>query len=135
MAAPKTRPTDADVHEFLLAATPAQRSVDGLALNKIFREVTGAEPVMWGPSIVGYGSVPVCTSAGVYDWPKTGFSPRKASLTLYGLNTLPDVEPLMAELGTFTQSVACVYVKRLEHLNAEVLRELIARAWALEPEE
>jgi len=56
MAENKTQPTDADVHAFLNAATPARRREDGLALAELFREVTGTDPVMWGPSIVGYGS-------------------------------------------------------------------------------
>lgn len=130
MAAPKTRPTDADPLEFLRAATPARRSTDGLALNEIFREITGVEPVMWGPSIVGYGSTPLTTTAGTYDWPTLGFSPRKSALTLYGLSDFPGAEELLERLGTHTTSVACLYVKTLDDVDLETLRELIRQAWA-----
>ena len=84
MAEPKTRPTDASVDAFLDAATPAQRRMDGFALLEIMREITGEEPVMWGPSIVGFGSRPlVYASDREVDWPVAAFSPRKASLVLY----------------------------------------------------
>ncbi|MFC7765669.1 hypothetical protein [Leucobacter soli] len=56
MAESKTQPTDADVGEFLRAATPSKRRDDGLRLAEIFHDVTGVRPVMWGASIVGYGS-------------------------------------------------------------------------------
>ncbi len=63
MATQKTQPTDANVDEFLDAATPARRREDGHALAEIFHEVTGVDPVMWGPSIVGYGSYRYISSA------------------------------------------------------------------------
>jgi len=56
MAEIKTQPTTADVPAFLEAATPERRRIDGLALAELFREVTGAEPVLWGPTMVGYGT-------------------------------------------------------------------------------
>ncbi|MBL3686781.1 DUF1801 domain-containing protein [Leucobacter zeae] len=133
--APKTRPTDADVGAFLDAATPAKRRADGLALAEIFRETTGADPVLWGPSMVGYGSYRYVSPAnprtrGV--WPRTGFSPRKAKLSLYGLKDLPEGAALLPELGTYTEGAGCVYVARLEDIDLGVLRRLIAIAWARE---
>ena len=80
MSQPKTGPTDASVEEFLNAATPQRRREDGLLLAEIFHEVTGAEPVMWGPSIVGYGSYRYVSPSDPRrqeQWPKTGFSPRR----------------------------------------------------------
>ena len=56
MAEPKTKPTDADVRAFIEAATPDKRREDGLVLDAIFQEVTGAQPVLWGPTMIGYGS-------------------------------------------------------------------------------
>jgi hypothetical protein len=98
----KTRPTDADVRAFLERATPAKRRADGLALAEIFGEVTGEEPVLWGPSIVGYGSYRYVSPANPRtrgDWPKTGFSPRKAQLSLYGLKDLPEGAELLPPAG------------------------------------
>ncbi|MDO8382772.1 MAG: hypothetical protein Q7T17_07330 [Microbacterium sp.] len=81
----KTQATDADVTALLEAAAPQRRRDDGLALADIFREVTGVDPVLWGPSIVGYGRYHYASpvnprTRGVM--PKTGFSPRKAQLSL-----------------------------------------------------
>ena len=81
MGEPKTVPTAASVEEFLHAATPTRRQEDGLRLAEIFHEVTGADPILWGPSIVGYGSYRYVSRANPRtrgNWPKTGFSPRKA---------------------------------------------------------
>lgn len=133
MAENKTQPTDASVDEFLDAATPARRRDDGKALAEVFREVTGAEPVMWGPSLVGYGSYRYVSPANPRnhgDWPKTGFSPRKAQLSIYGLKDLPEGAALLPELGTYTEGAGCVYVRKLEDIDLDVLRRLIAIAWS-----
>lgn len=131
-SAPKTQPTDADVHAFLDAATPARRRADGLALAEIFHEVTGEAPVLWGPSIVGYGSYHYVSPANPRtrgEWMKTGFSPRKAQLSLYGLKDLPEGAALLTELGRYTEGAGCVYVRTLDDIDLGVLRRLIAIAW------
>ena len=66
------------------------------------------------------------------DWFKTGFSPRKAQLTFYGLNDLPGSAELLPKLGTYTEGVSCVYAKKLEDIDLDVLRGLIAIAWTRE---
>jgi hypothetical protein len=129
---PKTKPTDADVQAFLQAAQPARRATEGQELNGIFREVTGVDPVMWGPSMVGYGSYEYVSPANPRTrgtWPKTAFSPRRAALTLYGLKDRPEGAALLPKLGTFTEGAGCVYVKKLADVDLDVLRELIAIAW------
>ena len=133
MGEPKTVPTDASVDDFLDAATPARRREDGLRLAGIFHEVTGADPVLWGPSIVGYGSYHYVSPANPRtqgEWPKTGFSPRKAQLSLYGLKDLPEGAALLPSLGRYTEGAGCVYVKKLADIDVEVLRRLIAIAWS-----
>lgn len=132
MSAPKTVPTDASVQDFLEAATPARRREDGLRLAEIFHEVTGERPVMWGPSMVGYGSYRYISPADPRrrgDWPKTGFSPRKAQLSIYGLKDLPEGAALLSQLGTHTEGAGCVYVRTLDDIDLDVLRRLIAIAW------
>ncbi|MEY9851915.1 hypothetical protein ABH923_001593 [Leifsonia sp. EB41] len=133
MAEVKTQPSDADVRAFLEAATPARRRADGLVLADIFHEVTGADPVLWGPSIVGYGSYHYVSPSDPRrqgEWPKTGFSPRKAQLSLYGIKDLPEGAALLPSLGTFTEGAGCVYVRKLDDIDLAVLRRLIAIAWA-----
>ena len=133
MAENKTQPTDASVDDFLDAATPARRRDDGRALAEVFHEVTGAKPVMWGPSLVGYGSYRYVSPANPRnqgDWPKTGFSPRKAQLSIYGLKDLPEGAALLPDLGTYTEGAGCVYVRQLDDIDLDVLRRLIAIAWS-----
>ena len=136
MAEPKTKPTDASVPDFLDAAQPPRRVEEGHRLATIIREETGAEPVMWGPSMVGYGSYhyvsPSRTSTAEGDWPKVAFSPRKGALTLYGLKDQPEGAALLPELGGYTEGAGCVYVKRLEQVDEHVLRRLIRIAWSRE---
>ncbi|MBA8816371.1 hypothetical protein FHX48_001444 [Microbacterium halimionae] len=133
--ATKTVPTDADVNAFLAQVTPAKRREDGLRLAEIFQKATGADPVMWGPSIIGYGSYHYVSPVNPRthgDWPKTGFSPRKASLSIYGLKDLPEGAKLLPQLGTYAEGAGCVYVKKLEDIDEDVLRRLIEIAWSRE---
>lgn len=135
MAEQKTKPTEADVREFIASATPEKRRIDGLRLAEIFAEVTGVEPVMWGPSMVGYGEYHYRSPVNPRNhgvWPKTAFSPRKAQLSLYGLKDVPEGAALLPSLGTYTEGAGCVYVKKLEDIDEGVLRRLIAIAFARE---
>ncbi|TFC24501.1 DUF1801 domain-containing protein [Cryobacterium sp. TMT1-3] len=133
MAENKTQPTDASVEDFLNAATPARRRDDGKALDAIFREVTGADPVLWGPSIVGYGTYRYVSPVNPLsngDWMKTGFSPRKAQLSIYGLKDTAEGAALLPQLGKYTEGMGCVYVRKLDDIDLDVLRRLIAIAAA-----
>lgn len=133
--APKTQPTEVDVHEFLNAVNPKQRREDGLALETIFTDVTGVNPVMWGPSIVGYGQYEYISPSDPKrrgNWPKTGFSPRKAQLSIYGLKDLAAGVELLPALGLYTEGAGCVYVRKLEDIDELVLRQLIQIAWSRE---
>lgn len=124
MSEPKTLPTDACVEDFLAAVEPARRREEGRVLCALMQEVTGETAVMWGPSIVGFGRYANVTANGKSaDWPRMGFSPRKAALTLY-LATTDENEDLLARLGPHTTSVACLYIKRLDQVDMDVLRDL-----------
>lgn len=132
MSTAKTRPTNASVEDFIQSATPIKRREDGQLLNSIFREVTGAEPVLWGPSIVGYGQytyVSPSNSRNTGIWLKTGFSPRKAQLSIYGLKGQEAGAQLLPRLGKYTEGAGCVYVKKLEDIDMEILRQLIKIAF------
>lgn len=128
MAELKTKPTAQSVSDFLTREPEARRR-DCLALVEMMREATGADPVMWGPSIVGFGSYHYKYASGREgDWPIIGFSPRKKEITLY---IMPGFEPfadLMAKLGTYRTGVSCLYVKQLADIDQKVLRQLLARA-------
>ena len=130
MAAPKTRPTDQDVTAFLDAVEHPRRREEGHVLRALMERVTQQPAVMWGPTRVGFGSSSYTNTLGTNDWFDVGFSPRKPAMTIYGIhNGYEPVNPLLAELGPHTTSKACLYVKRLDDIDLEVLERLIRDAW------
>lgn len=126
MAEPKTKPTKASVAAFLSAVENDQRRNDAKAVDKIMRDVTGKKPVMWGTAIVGYGSYE--TKSG--DWPRLGFSPRKANLVLYIMPGFKEAASLLKKLGKHKVGGSCLYINKLEEVDAGVLRDLVAASWA-----
>ena len=128
---PITAPTDEDPQDYLAALDSERRREEGRALLELFRDATGAEPVMWGPSMVGYGTMHYRSPSGATEghWMRVGFSPRKAKLSLYGLQGHPRSEELLERLGRHTLGVGCVYALRLEHLDVGVLTELVRHSY------
>jgi hypothetical protein len=123
---PKTTRTDASVAEFLGTVPNRQRREDAEEVCDLMREVTGLEPAMWGPSIVGFGQYHYRYASGRQgDWPAVGFSPRKQALTLYISDDYNQHAELLARLGPHTTSKACLYIKRLSDIDIDVLRTLI----------
>ena len=129
MAEPKTKPTDVPVDEFLAGVDEPRRSQADV-VRDIMTRATGVEPVMWGPSIVGYGTMQYDNTSGSgYEWPVVGFSPRKASMTLYVLDGTDDEKALLAELGPHTTGKSCLYLKKLDGVDLDVLERLVRQAW------
>ena len=119
-AEPKTRPTNASVADFLDAVPHPGRREDGKLIAGLMSEITGEKPVMWGPSIVGFGSYRGPTG----DWPIIGFSPRKANLVLYIMRGFRDSAGLLARLGKHSTGGGCLYLSRLDGVDMVVLRTL-----------
>lgn len=131
MAQNKTQPTDVPVEQFVAQVEPARRREEAERVVALITEVTGEQPVMWGPSIVGWGQMHYTYATGREgDWMKVGFSPRKAQLTFYGLKDTPDGDGLLGQLGPHTVGAGCVYVKRLDAIDQEVLSDLVEIAYA-----
>ncbi len=127
--AQKTLPTEVPVEEFL-ATLDARRAAEGAELLEVYRSATAVDPVMWGPSIIGFGQYAYRYASGHEGiWPRTGFSPRKAKLSLYGLTEHPDSPALLDRLGRHTAGVSCVYVTRLSAIDLDVLSELVVLGW------
>lgn len=124
-----THPTDVDVAAFLTAVDDPRRRSEAEQVVALMRQATGVSPEMWGPTIVGFGRTPYRTADGKLRESLTlGLSPRRAALTLYGLTSDAD-ETLRARLGPHTTGKACLYVKRLDDLDLDVLAELVRSAW------
>lgn len=127
----KTTPSDGDVEAFLSSVPNERRRDDARSAVSLMREVTGAEPVLWGGSILGFGRQTYTTADGKeHEWFAVGLSPRKAALTFYGLTFYGTNEEQLDRLGPHTTGKGCVYVKRLDEVDPDVLAELVARAWA-----
>lgn len=124
MAELKTRATDASVEAFLDSVTDEARREDCRRIMAIMRAATGAEPKMWGTSIVGFGQYHYRYDSGREgDFFLTGFSPRKNDLTLYIMAGFDRHEALLAKLGKYRTGRSCLYIKRLSDVDLKVLRE------------
>lgn len=132
MAEPKTKPNDGDVVSFLMGVDSEQRRQDCFTILGLMKEITGAEPKMWGTSIIGFGTMRMKYADGhEADWPPVGFSPRKQNLTLYLMGGLVQHEDLLRQLGKHTIGKSCLYIKRLSDVDLSVLRTLIEQSAAL----
>jgi hypothetical protein len=122
----KTTSNDRSVAVFLKRVPDAHQRQDAMALATLMREVTGAEPKMWGTSLVGYGTYHYKYESGREgDWFLTGFSPRKQSLTVYIMPGLDKYGPLLRRLGKHTTGRSCIYIKRLADVDLDTLKELV----------
>lgn len=131
MAELKTKPTNADVEAFLNSVEPEKKRQDSFTILNLMREVTGEEAKMWGDSIVGFGSYHYQYASGREgDWMLVGFAPRKQALTLYIMAGFEQYAALMERLGKYATGKSCLYVKKTEDVDLEVLRELVKQSVA-----
>jgi hypothetical protein len=129
MAELKTERTDAGVDEFLAAITDERRRRDAVAVRDLMASVTGEPGAMWGAGIVGFGHRSLTYASGrTLDWFSVGFSPRKQSTTLYLTDGFDEHEEALARLGPHSIGKSCLYVKRLDDVDIEVLTGLIEAA-------
>lgn len=127
MAELKTKKTAASVSGFLNAIKDDQVRKDCKTVSALMQKATNAKPAMWGPGIVGFGSVHLKYASGrELDWMVTGFAPRKGNITLYVLGGFPECEPLLAKLGKHSRGGSCLHIKRLSDVDTTTLTKLIA---------
>jgi hypothetical protein len=132
----KTKPTEVTASEFIAHVEHPVRRADAETLDDMFRRITGQEPVMWGPTMVGYGQYHYEYDSGHSgDAFAAGFSPRKASLSLYGMTWQPEAPELLAKLGKHRVGAACLYVNKLADVDLDVLEELIRTGYRYVTEE
>ena len=131
MAENKTKPTSASVDEFIANVENKRRRADTLTALALYKEVTGLPPVMWGPSIIGFGQDEYTYESGRSGiMPAAGFSPRKANMTFYVGEKFEGAKDLYARLGKHRKSVACLYINKLDDVDLDVLREIVSRQYA-----
>lgn len=131
MAENKTKATTSNVDAHIDALTDPTRRTDAKVLTKLMQRASGEKPIMWGSSIVGFGSYHYRYDSGREgDMPLIAFSPRKAANVLYGMLGSSEAEGLLAKLGKHTTGKGCLYIKRLADVNTGVLETLIRKAVA-----
>ena len=129
MAELKTKASNASVTAFLKSIADPQRRQDAMAVATMMESITRTKPTMWGTNIVGFGTQHYkYTSGREGDWFRTGFSPRKDSLTLYITSSFDQYPDLMEKLGKYKTGVACLHIKKLSDVDQKVLKQLIARS-------
>ena len=126
MAELKTKKTQASVDAFIASVADERLREDCRAVLQMMKQVTRAEPKLWGTNVVGFGDVHMKYESGrELDWFLVGFAPRKDSITLYLLSGFPRHEALMAKLGKYKTGKGCLYLKRFSDVDEKVLRQLI----------
>ncbi len=126
MAENKTRETDSSVSQFIDNVDHPTRKSDALVLIELFKDITGYSPKMWGPTIIGFGQYHYIYDSGREgDCCATGFSPRKANLSIYIMPGYNDYSEILGRLGKYKIGKACLYVNKLADIDLIVLEELI----------
>lgn len=126
----KTIETEASVEDFLGKVEVPQRVADARVLIDLMARISGEPPKLWGPSIIGFGSVHYRYESGREgDMPAIAFSPRKAELVLYVGAGTPNIAALLPDLGKHKTGKGCLYVKKLADVDAGVLETVVRTAW------
>jgi len=122
----KTTHTDENVLEFINSYVDQdQKKHDSFRLIELMQEWSGFEPLMWGPTIIGFGTYHYKYASGHEgDAPIIGFSPRKAEFSLYVYTPSDANDKLLENLGKFKMGKACIYFKKLSDLNLDILEKL-----------
>jgi hypothetical protein len=132
MSQNRTTATEADVVKFMAGVENDRRRGDAAVLLDIMRRVTGVDPRMWGPSIIGFGRYHYRYETGREgESLRVGFSPRKTNLVLYLTAQDAQLAERMTALGKFRTGASCLYVNKLADVDLTVLEELVSRSWQL----
>ena len=126
MAELKTQKNDRSVSTFLEAIPDEQKRQDSLKIVELMKLASGAEPSMWGDSIIGFGAIHLKYASGrELDWFPVGFSPRKQNLTFYIIPAFETYDALLAKLGKYKMGKACIYINKLADVDSSVLYDLV----------
>ena len=126
MAENKTKPTELAPIDFVNSVEHPKRKADALFLLDWFKKLTGEEPIMWGPSLIGYGKYTYKYASGHGgEFFRTGFSPRKQNMSIYVMRGFDESLELMQKLGKFKTGKSCLYVNKLADIDLDVLQQLV----------
>jgi hypothetical protein len=123
----KTKMTEASVSDYLSAIEDEGRRKDCEALAQLMTRATRMQPKMWGTSIVGYGNYHYKYASGHEgDSCLTGFSSRKAAITVYVMGDFTGKRELITRLGMYKMGKGCIYIKKLSDVDPKVLEQIVA---------
>ena len=125
----KTKKNDAVVDKFLAGITDTQKRTDCWAVLELMKELTGEPAVMWGKTMVGFGSFHYRGKTSEGDWFHVGFSPRKQNLVLYLHCELEKQAELLEKLGKHKIGKSCLYLNNLEDVHLPTLKKMIKKAY------
>lgn len=104
-----------------------QRKADIIKLVDLMKEVTNKEPKLWG-SIIGFGRLKYVYKSGHSgEMPVVGLASRKQAITLYlsyDINKFINLN----KLGKYKTGKGCLYIKKLDDIDINVMRTLIVEA-------
>jgi hypothetical protein len=122
----KTTATQVTLQTVLETVADPQRRADTERVCALMGRITGADPVVWGPSMIGFGSQTLLYESGrELDWFVIGCSPRKAALSVYILEDAAGLSDMLSRLGPHTMGKSCIYIKKLDAVNLAVLEEIL----------
>lgn len=126
MSQNKTKPNDGDIENFLNSVEDPQRREDAKILLPLMAKWNDDTPKMWGTSIIGFGEYHYKYASGREgDHLISGFSPRKGALTIYIMDGFKNHTSLMEKLGKYKTGSSCLYVKKLDDINIDILEKLV----------
>lgn len=131
----KTVANDSNVNDFIAALDSPTQQEDSKTLLKLFGRITGEKPIMWGTSIIGFGSAGLTYASGrTVDWLQIGFSPRKGKISLYVTFDALKLTGMFPDLGKYKIGKGCIYITKLADVNMNELEKLVKTAWEAEYE-
>ena len=129
MAKNKTTENNLSVEDYINNIADEKRQKDVRELVKIFEDTSGFPPKMWGDAIIGFGSYHYKYESGHEgDAPLAGLSNRVAQISLYVYQDIDDKENLFSQLGKVKTAKACIYIKKLEDINIDILKKIITNS-------
>ena len=128
----KTVASGADAEAFINGLEHNKRKQDSQWLLQVMQDICSEPPVLWGPSIVGFGDYHYKYESGREgDFFRVGFSPRKQNLTVYVMPGFSEVEDLLEKLGKHKTGKSCLYINKLEDVDTDVLKKIVERSYQI----
>lgn len=126
MSSNKTKATDSSIEDFINTVENEQKRDDSREMIEVMKEITGSEPKLWGSGLIGFGQYHYKYESGREgDFFITGFSPRKTALTVYIVPGFDGYGEQMKKLGPHKTGKSCLYLKNLDVIDRDVLKEVI----------